>query len=79
MKVSVQVKPGSKKGPLVQASLDGHLLVYIREPAVEGKANAAVVKLISEYYNVPKSSVKIVEGYKSRNKVISIENDMIEA
>jgi len=72
MRVEVRVKPGSKKGPVVQPSLTGELLVYVREPAVDGKANAAVIKLLADYYDVPKSSVVIVHGFSSRTKIINI-------
>jgi uncharacterized protein YggU (UPF0235/DUF167 family) len=33
--VVIRVKPGSRKGPLVEASADGALTIYVREPAVE--------------------------------------------
>ena len=72
MEVRIFVKPGSKKGPLVQPSLTGELLVYVREPAVEGKANKAIIKLLAEYYDVPKSSVEIAKGHTSRTKIVKI-------
>ncbi|MBI1857158.1 DUF167 domain-containing protein [Candidatus Saccharibacteria bacterium] len=73
MKVTIRVKPGSKKGSLVQPSLTGELLVYVSEPAVEAKANRAVIDILADYYDVPKSNVKIVGGHKSRNKIVNIE------
>ncbi|MGB5110267.1 MAG: DUF167 domain-containing protein, partial [Mycobacterium sp.] len=36
--VVVTVKPGSRKGPLVETSADGRLTIYVRERATEGKA-----------------------------------------
>lgn len=73
MKVDVRVKPGSKKGSLVQPSLTGELLVYVSEPAVEGRANRAVIEILADYYDVPKSHVRIVGGHKSRNKIVNID------
>ncbi len=70
--LKVRVKPGSKKGPLVQPGLDGSLLVYVREPAVDGKANIAVAKLLAEYFNIPKTSVQMISGYKSKTKRFQI-------
>jgi len=73
MKVNIRVKPGSKKGPLVQPNLvDDSLVVYVREPAVDGKANKAVVLLLAEYYGVPKSHVEIIHGQASRLKTIRV-------
>ncbi|HLB66645.1 MAG TPA: DUF167 domain-containing protein [Candidatus Saccharimonadales bacterium] len=68
----VRVKPGSKKGPLVQPGLDGSLLVYVREPAVDGKANQAVVGLLADYLGVSKSQVQMVSGKTSRLKHFKI-------
>lgn len=73
-KVSIVVKPGSKKGPMVQPGLlDNELLVYVREPALEGKANKAVIQLVAEYYDVPKTSIEIVRGLTSSHKVLRID------
>ena len=73
MNVAVRVKPGSKQGPLVQPAIDGSLLVFVREPAVEGKANQAAAKLLADYYNVSKSNVQMISGYKSRLKHFKID------
>jgi len=70
--VNVQVKPGSKKGPLVQTSLTGELLVFVREPAIDGKANKAVAELLAKYFEVPKSHVQIISGHKSKLKHFEI-------
>jgi len=70
--VEVRVKPGSKKGPLVQPALDGNLLVYVRQPAVDGKANRAVVELLADYFGVSKTNVQIISGMTSRHKRFKI-------
>lgn len=73
MKIAIKVKPGSKKGPIVQPSLiDDKLLVFVREPAVDGKANRAIIKLLADYFEVAKSKVWIVSGLKSRTKIVEI-------
>jgi len=58
----------------VQPSLTGELLVYVREPALDGKANAAVIKLLADYYDVPKRALSIVSGRTSRIKIVAIDN-----
>lgn len=73
MKVSIEVKPGSKKGPLVEKESDGSLAVYVREKAIEGAANEAVIELLAEHFNVSKGRVRIISGAKSRSKVVEIE------
>lgn len=71
--MEVRVKPGSKKGPLVQPGLDGTLLVYVREPAIDGKANIAVREQLSDFYGVSKSRVEIISGQTSRYKRYRID------
>jgi uncharacterized protein len=66
--VVVRVKPGSKKGPLVVTGADGELTIYVREQAVDGKANAAVVKLLADYLGVPRSRIELASGATSRTK-----------
>ena len=72
MKITVTVKPGSKKGPLVEKTDDG-LIVYVREPAVEGKATAVATKLLAEHFGVPKTTVRLRGGAMSRRKVFEID------
>ena len=49
--VVVKVKPGSRKGPLVEVGPDGELPIFVREPAVDGKANDAVTRLLQRSFN----------------------------
>jgi uncharacterized protein (TIGR00251 family) len=68
--VTVRVKPGSKKGPLVEVPADptDELTVYVRERAVEGKATAAVIRVLAEHFAVAPSRVELVSGATSRVK-----------
>lgn len=66
--VVVTVKPGSKKGPLVEVAEDGSLTVYVRERAVEGRATEAVGRVLAEHLGVPRSSIELIAGATSRVK-----------
>jgi len=66
--ISVRVKPGSRKGPLVETAVDGELTVYVRQPAVEGKANEAVVRLLAKHLGVAPSRLVLGSGATSRVK-----------
>lgn len=68
--VTVRVKPGSKKGPLVEEATDptDQLTVYVRERALEGKATAAVIRVLAEHFGVAPSRVELVSGATSRVK-----------
>ncbi len=66
--IVVTVKPGSRKGPLVEAADDGSLTVYIRERAIEGKATEAATRVLANHLEVPKSRLELVSGATSRIK-----------
>ena len=57
MKILVKVKPSSKIEQLVREG--DSFIVKVKEPAKEGRANRAVMKLLAEHFNVPKSQVRI--------------------
>lgn len=69
----VQVKPGSSKGPLVETGEDGVLTVYVRERAIEGKANDAVERALAADLGVPPSRVRIVRGHTARIKTVRVD------
>ena len=71
--VVVTVKPGSRKGPLVEADDDGVLTVYVRERAIEGKATEAAARLLAAHFGVSRSRVELVSGATSRIKRFSID------
>jgi len=71
MKFFVTVKPKSREEK-VEKTERGYI-VYVKEQPIENKANIALIKLLSEYFNVPKSHVNIISGMKSRQKIIEIK------
>ena len=72
MKITVTVKPNSKKGPLVVMGEGGELTVYVKEVAADGKANAAVITLLAKHYSVAKSHITIKSGHTSKHKIIEL-------
>ena len=70
MKISVKVFPNSKTEEVVNEG--DRFLVRVKEPAKEGKANRAVVKLLAEHFGVSQGSIIIISGFKNRNKVVNI-------
>ena len=67
--ITVIVKPGSSQEKIV-ANSDDSLTVYLHASPHDGEANAALFRLLSKHLNVPKTSLKITRGQKSRTKVI---------
>ena len=68
--VNIRVIPNSKKTRILTEK--SFLKIYIKEPAVDGKANKALVEILSDYFQVKKSDISIVKGIKSRQKIIKI-------
>jgi uncharacterized protein (TIGR00251 family) len=51
---------------------DGTLKIRLTAPPVDGAANEALVKFLSEALSVSKSQVEIVTGHTSREKRVKI-------
>lgn len=51
---------------------DGRLRVMVTTVPEDGKANAAVIKLLSKALGVPKSRIELMRGAKSRDKTFRI-------
>jgi len=72
MQKRVKVKPNSKQQK-VEELADGSLIVHLKSPPVDGKANEELIKLLAKKFDVPKSSISIKSGTTSRQKVIEID------
>ena len=70
MKIRAKVIPNSKVEGVIKEG-DG-FLVRVKEPAKEGKANRAVIKLLAEHFGVSQRQIVISSGFGSRNKVIEV-------
>jgi uncharacterized protein len=67
----VQVQPGAACNRIVGLHGDA-LKLKLTAPPLEGRANKACIKLLSDVLKVPKSSLEIVSGQSSRLKHIRI-------
>ena len=52
---------------------DGALRVKVTAPPVDGKANAAIIKLLAKALGVPKRAVRIVSGESSKTKRVQVD------
>lgn len=57
---------------------DGRLHIKLNAPAVDGKANAALVGFLSKLLGVKKTQVLLVSGEKARQKIVEIEGITLE-
>lgn len=70
---SVKVQPGASRTAVVGVELD-FLKVRLAATPIDGKANKALIEVLAQKLDVPKSSVRICSGLSSRRKVISVEH-----
>lgn len=75
MQKIVKVKPNAKQQKIAE-QVDGSLIVWLKSPPVDGKANAELIKLLADKFNVTKSQIRIKSGVSSRQKLIEIDKDM---
>ncbi len=71
MRISAKIKTNASVNRAEKTDLG--FVVFVTKSPEKGKANLAVIKILADYFNVPKSYLKIVSGFTSRNKIIEIE------
>ena len=68
--IDIKVIPNARKSEIIREN--NRLKIKVNAPAKEGKANAAVIKLLAAYFNVKEKQISIVKGEKSREKRVRI-------
>ena len=71
-KITVKVIPKAKKEKIVEEN--GVFKVYVNAPAVDGKANKALIEVLAQHFGVKKRDISILSGEKSRAKIIGIRS-----
>lgn len=79
MKILVHVKPFSKQQKIEKNPQSGFSFsdqdsytVWVNQIPEDGKANAAVIQIMAEYFKVSKSDIILISGEKSRYKIFDI-------
>jgi uncharacterized protein (TIGR00251 family) len=70
--ITVRLQPRASKSELTGLR-DGVLIARVTAPPVDGKANAALCKLIAGRAGVARSRVSVVRGATARTKVVRVE------
>ena len=71
MRLDIKVVPRAKRNLIKKENMT--IKVYVTSPAVEGKANVALIESLAEHFGVAKNRIAIIKGLKSRNKTVIIE------
>jgi uncharacterized protein (TIGR00251 family) len=72
VKVLVRVQASARHNELV-GFREGVLIVRVTAPAIDGRANESLRRLLAKRLRVPTSAVTIVRGHRSRDKLIEID------
>jgi len=72
MLIKVRAKPRSKREGVKEITKE-YLEVRVNQPPEKGRANGRIIELLAQYFNVPKSRVRLVKGETSKEKVFEID------
>ena len=75
--LKIVVQPGSKQNEVIGLHNDA-LKIKLSTPAIEGRANAALLKFIAQLFDVSKTNITLKRGDKSRYKTIEIRNSLVQ-
>jgi len=71
VRLALQISPNAKQsGPI--GILDDVLKLRMQAPALEGRANEALIRYLAERLAVPRSAIRITRGLSSKRKLIEI-------
>ena len=71
MRIYVKVSPRSSKNEIIKIS-EVEYKVKLTAAPVDNKANDMLIRMLAEYLNLPKSSLKIIGGKSAKIKIIEI-------
>ncbi|MCD6528613.1 DUF167 domain-containing protein [bacterium] len=71
MLIKVKVFPNSKKQEIIKKSEDS-FEIKVKAKPIKGKANEEVIKILSLYFKVPESKIRVIKGFRQQNKIFKI-------
>ena len=73
-RLQIRVLPNAKRSGWAGIWNGTHSQVALRAPAVDGKANEALIEFLSNSFQLPKRAFTIVSGKTNRCKVIEVND-----
>ena len=79
VRVAVRLTPKAARdridGVVADAEGDGVLKAAVTAVPEDGKANAALIKLLAKAWKLPKTSITVVQGATDRRKLLHLASD----
>jgi len=72
MLIKAKIFPNSRKEEVIKKSEDS-FEIKVKEKPVMGLANRGATKILSSYFKIPKSKIRLIRGFKKRNKIFEIK------
>jgi uncharacterized protein (TIGR00251 family) len=70
--LSLHVQPGARRTEAAGVYGDA-VKIRVAAPAVEGKANAVLLRFIANAFDVPMRNVTLIRGETSRDKIVEVK------
>ena len=74
MLVKVKIFANTGKREVIQKSEDV-FEIKVKEKPIMGRANNEVIRILSDFFKIPESNIKLIKGFKTRNKIFSVKLD----
>jgi len=71
MFIRIKVFPGAKRQEIIKKRKDSFDIKVKAKPK-QGKANEEMIETLADHFNVPEDRVRIIRGFKWRNKIVEI-------
>tara|TARA_R110002072_G_scaffold46410_8_gene128474 strand:- start:359 stop:631 length:273 start_codon:yes stop_codon:yes gene_type:complete len=80
-KISIRLIPNARQNKILgwddnKAAGERVLKVQVTAIPEKGKANAALIKLLSKEWKISKSAIKIIRGETNNIKILAIDTDI---
>ena len=72
--LAVKVIPRCSRNEITEVMEDGTVKIRLTAPPVEGKANQALIEFLAEFLGIAPSTIEIVGGKTSRDKLVTVMN-----
>jgi len=71
MLIKVKVFPSAGKQEIIKKNEDS-FEIWVKEKPIQGQANRAVISALAGYLKIPQENIRLIKGFKQRNKIFQI-------
>jgi len=72
MLIKVKVFPKSKREEIIKKS-ESSFEIKVKEKPIMGLANKEVIKVLAFYFKIPEPKIRLIKGFKERNKIFEVK------